>query len=81
MDEFKPDVIVHSAAERRPDVAEKNPDQARHLNAAVPAHLAKLAAEKGFRLVYISTDYVFDGTRFVSSLFDAVNLSLIIALT
>ncbi|CED83486.1 C-3 sterol dehydrogenase/3-beta-hydroxysteroid dehydrogenase and related dehydrogenases [Phaffia rhodozyma] len=62
IDEFNPDVVVHSAAERRPDAAEENPAKARELNALVPAHLARLAGEKGFRLIYISTDYVFDGT-------------------
>ncbi len=27
----------------------------------VPAHLSKLGAQYGFTLIYISTDYVFDG--------------------
>ncbi len=27
----------------------------------MPAHLARLAAAKGFTLLYLSTDYVFDG--------------------
>lgn len=60
--EFKPDWVIHCAAERRPDVAEKNPDAARTLNSEVPGHLAKLSKELHFTLVYISTDYVFDGT-------------------
>ncbi|CAK5261976.1 unnamed protein product [Mycena citricolor] len=60
--EFKPDWVIHCAAERRPDVAEKDPEAARKLNAAVPLHLAKLSKTLGFTLVYISTDYVFDGT-------------------
>ncbi|KZT44022.1 NAD(P)-binding protein [Sistotremastrum suecicum HHB10207 ss-3] len=49
------DWVIHCAAERRPDVAEK-------LNAEVPGHLAQLSKTYGFTLVYISTDYVFDGT-------------------
>ncbi|KIY70702.1 NAD dependent epimerase/dehydratase [Cylindrobasidium torrendii FP15055 ss-10] len=60
--EFKPDWVIHCAAERRPDVAEKNPDGTRELNVKVPAHLASLSQSQGFKLVYISTDYVFDGT-------------------
>ncbi|KAI5117161.1 hypothetical protein M0805_001019 [Coniferiporia weirii] len=60
--DFKPDWVIHCAAERRPDVAEKDPEGAQKLNAALPAHLARLAQTLRFRLVYISTDYVFDGT-------------------
>jgi len=56
------DVVVHCAAERRPDVAEKNPEATLKLNAEVPGHLARLAKSYGFLLIYISTDYVFDGT-------------------
>ncbi|CAK9786934.1 NAD(P)-binding protein [Cutaneotrichosporon oleaginosum] len=55
------DVVVHCAAERRPDVAEANPAAAEAINVAVPAHLATLAAKHGFTLLYMSTDYVFDG--------------------
>lgn len=29
---------------------------------AVPQHLARLASTHGFTLLYVSTDYVFDGT-------------------
>ncbi|KAJ3570133.1 hypothetical protein NP233_g4595 [Leucocoprinus birnbaumii] len=60
--ESKPDWVIHCAAERRPDVAEKDPDGAQRLNAEVPGHLASLAKDLGFTLIYISTDYVFDGT-------------------
>ncbi|KAI0690892.1 NAD(P)-binding protein [Cytidiella melzeri] len=61
-EEFKPDWVVHCAAERRPDVAEKNPEATHKLNADLPAHLASLSKKQRFTLVYISTDYVFDGT-------------------
>ncbi|KAF9010007.1 hypothetical protein BDQ17DRAFT_1397490 [Cyathus striatus] len=60
--EFNPDWMIHCAAERRPDVAEKDPEGARNLNAEVPEHLALLSKSLNFTLVYISTDYVFDGT-------------------
>ncbi|KAF9950010.1 hypothetical protein BGZ70_001540 [Mortierella alpina] len=62
IDQEKPDVIVHCAAERRPDVVEKNPDGAKNLNVQVPALLADLTNDRGILLIYISTDYVFDGT-------------------
>ncbi|ODO03409.1 dTDP-4-dehydrorhamnose reductase [Cryptococcus wingfieldii CBS 7118] len=57
----KVDVVVHCAAERRPDVAQADPEKAAKINVAVPAHLAELARQKGFQLIYISTDYVFNG--------------------
>ncbi|KIM47045.1 hypothetical protein M413DRAFT_16545 [Hebeloma cylindrosporum] len=61
-DKFKPNWVIHCAAERRPDVAEKDPEAAQRLNAQVPGHLAALSKKLRFTLVYISTDYVFDGT-------------------
>jgi len=65
--EFSPEWVIHCAAERRPDVAEKNPDATRLLNGEVPRRLAALSTGesvqvKPFTLIYISTDYVFDGT-------------------
>ncbi|KDR80310.1 hypothetical protein GALMADRAFT_242662 [Galerina marginata CBS 339.88] len=59
---LKPDWVIHCAAERRPDIAEKDPMAAQRLNAEVPRHLASLSKTLRFKLVYISTDYVFDGT-------------------
>ncbi|KJA13733.1 hypothetical protein HYPSUDRAFT_49648 [Hypholoma sublateritium FD-334 SS-4] len=60
--QLKPDWLIHCAAERRPDVAEKDPDAAQRLNADLPGFLASLSKQLKFKLVYISTDYVFDGT-------------------
>ncbi|KAF5390842.1 hypothetical protein D9757_004525 [Collybiopsis confluens] len=60
--EFKPNWVIHCAAERRPDVAEKDPERTETLNVKIPGHLAKLAKSLKYTLVYISTDYVFDGT-------------------
>ncbi|NP_001188160.1 methionine adenosyltransferase 2 subunit beta [Ictalurus punctatus] len=56
---FQPHVIVHCAAERRPDVVEHHTEAALNLNVHACATLAKEAA--GIFLIYISTDYVFDG--------------------
>ncbi|CAE6521891.1 unnamed protein product [Rhizoctonia solani] len=60
----KPDWVIHCAAERRPDVASRNPEATRALNGVAPATLARLSSveEHPFTLIYISTDYVFDGT-------------------
>ncbi|KAL8211679.1 UNVERIFIED_CONTAM: Methionine adenosyltransferase 2 subunit beta [Gekko kuhli] len=59
--DFQPHVIVHCAAERRPDVVDSQPDAASQLNVAASGNIAKEAAEIGAFLIYISTDYVFDG--------------------
>jgi dTDP-4-dehydrorhamnose reductase len=57
-----PRFILHSAAERRPDVSEKDPEFTRKLNVETTQLLAELAKEINAWILYISTDYVFDGT-------------------
>jgi len=56
-----PDVIVHSAACRFPNQVDGDPDNARRVNVQSTGLIASLAAELKSHLVYISTDYVFDG--------------------
>lgn len=60
--DWAPDLVVHSAAERRPDVVDGDPATAERLNVGATAQLAGLAAASGARFIYISTDYVFDGS-------------------
>ncbi|CAM9442454.1 unnamed protein product [Lampetra fluviatilis] len=60
--DFKPHVVVHCAAERRPDVVENEPHSAHLLNVVASATLARETAQVGGFLIYISTDYVFDGS-------------------
>ncbi|XP_017296457.1 methionine adenosyltransferase 2 subunit beta isoform X2 [Kryptolebias marmoratus] len=59
--EYKPEVIVHCAAERRPDIVEHHTEAAVNLNVHATSTLAKEAAVCGALFIYISTDYVFDG--------------------
>ncbi|KAI9286881.1 RmlD-like substrate binding domain-containing protein [Umbelopsis sp. AD052] len=63
VDAHKPDAIIHCAAERRPDVAEKDQTGTEFLNVQVPKDIAKISKANGIFLIYISTDYVFDGTQ------------------
>ena len=56
-------MIVHCAAERKPDVCSGNPEQAEKLNVSATAQLSQLSDKFKFKLIYISTDYVFDGTE------------------
>jgi dTDP-4-dehydrorhamnose reductase len=63
-DEFVPQIVVHAAAERRPDVCANDEEATRKMNVSVTERLAALTAviDDSFMLL-ISTDYVFDGTE------------------
>lgn len=61
LDEFRPSVVVHAAAERRPDVVEKQTNVAVALNVDATQTLAELCCKRDTYLLYISSDYVFDG--------------------
>lgn len=57
-----PDVIVHAGAWTAVDACELDPDRAFRVNALGTRHVAEAAARVGAHLVFVSTDYVFDGT-------------------
>ena len=57
----RPDVVVHLAAYTDVDGAESEPGVALAVNRDGTAHVAAACAPAGARLVYVSTDYVFDG--------------------
>jgi dTDP-4-dehydrorhamnose reductase len=61
IDRIRPDAIVISAAERRPDVCERDPAAARALNVDAVRTIASAARRHGAWVLSISTDYVFDG--------------------
>ena len=61
LEEYEPDVVIHSAAERRPDVVEKQKEKTMALNVSATETLASLCSKRNIYLLYISTDYVFDG--------------------
>lgn len=63
LDAARPDWVVHCAALADLEACEENPDLARRLNADLPGDLAAACARRGIRLVHISTDAVFDGTK------------------
>lgn len=58
----RPDVIIHCAAERRPDISANDPQATKALNVDATSVLAGAAKQHNAWLLYISTDYVFDGT-------------------
>lgn len=46
------------------DKAEDSIEQARLINSKAPEIIAKICAKKGAKMIFISTDYVYDGTVF-----------------
>jgi dTDP-4-dehydrorhamnose reductase len=58
-----PELVVHAAALTNVDLCERDPELADAVNRGTTATLAKLAGAAGSRLVLVSTDSVFDGTR------------------
>lgn len=60
--EYEPDVVIHSAAYTNVDGAEANSDTAYKVNAIGTQNVAAASLKIGARMVYVSTDYVFDGT-------------------
>jgi len=61
IDEYQPEVIIHCAAYTAVDAAEEDADGAYRVNAFGTRNIAVAAEKVGAKLVYISTDYVFDG--------------------
>lgn len=59
----RPDLVLHAGAMTDVDACERDPQAAQEANVASTRRLAQACAKQGLRLVYISTDYVFDGER------------------
>jgi dTDP-4-dehydrorhamnose reductase len=60
---LSPDIVVNTAAFHNVPRCEVEVDRAYALNAVAPRRLALLCSELGARLVHVSTDYVFDGSK------------------
>jgi dTDP-4-dehydrorhamnose reductase len=56
---FRPDVIIHAAALTKVDYCEDHADEARDVNVEGTRHVVEAAGRA--RVVYLSTEYVFDG--------------------
>ncbi len=61
--EYKPDIVLHLAAETNLEYCETHPDVATATNEVATETIAKLSKEYGSTLIYISTAGVFDGTK------------------
>jgi dTDP-4-dehydrorhamnose reductase len=59
----RPDAIVHAAAWTAVDACETDPNRAFAVNGLGTRHVAEAAHRVGAHVCYLSTDYVFDGTK------------------
>ena len=60
---LRPDVVIHLAAYTDVDGCEKNRVEAFRVNAEGTKHVAMGAKACGAKVVYLSTDYIFDGMK------------------
>lgn len=59
----EPDAVLHAAAQKDIRACEEEPEACWELNVAVTRHLSRLADASGAFFVFVSSDYVFDGTE------------------
>lgn len=60
---LQPTVIINAAAYTAVDKAESDKENAYLINGTAVEYLAKVAKQHGIRLIHISTDFVFDGSK------------------
>ena len=63
IERYKPDLFIHCAALADLESCEKDPQKARLMNAELPGWLAEECARHSVKLIHLSTDAVFDGTK------------------
>jgi dTDP-4-dehydrorhamnose reductase len=63
LDVISPDVVIHAAAIPDIDFCEKNPALARAVNVGMTANITDWCTRNGCRLIYLSSDNVFDGDK------------------
>jgi len=61
LDSVRPDVIYLTAAYTHVDGCEEHPEEALRINVLGTRHVVEGCKRRGARLVFFSTDYVFDG--------------------
>src|SRR5262245_472209 len=59
----RPEVILHAGADKNGDAAEREPDRAKAVNGRGTTHVARAAQTLEAKMIYFSTDYVFDGEK------------------
>ena len=69
--EFKPDVIIHPAAYTQVDMCEGMEEYAMKVNGYGTKNIVDAAKEVGAKVIYTSSDYVFDGTKDMNEIYYA----------
>lgn len=59
--QVRPEVVIHTAGLTLPDACERDPAACHLHNVVATANVADASLRHGSRLVYLSTDFVFDG--------------------
>lgn len=59
--EASPDAVIHCAAYTAVDAAEENVELCRRVNALGTEYIARVCKELDIKMMYLSTDYVFNG--------------------
>ncbi len=63
VESVKPDTVIHCAAMANIDECERSPETAELINGMIPGRLADVCCKQGIRMVHLSTDAVFDGSK------------------
>ncbi len=63
MEKAQPDIIIHAAALTDLELCEKNPELAYDVNVTGTKNMLKVAKKCRAKLVYVCTDYIFDGKK------------------
>lgn len=73
MREMRPEAVIHTAAYTSVDGCEQHKNRAWNINAEATKNLAIASNDVGAQLVFVSTDYVFDGEKGNYSEIDETN--------
>jgi len=60
---FRPSIVIHTAAETNVDKCEKEKQWAWKVNVEGTSNLAEICGRMNAKMIYVSTDYVFDGEK------------------
>lgn len=63
LEKIKPDCVVHTAAITDVDYCETHPEEAWRVNVDGTKNVAEACKRVGAKMIFISTDYVFDGKK------------------
>lgn len=61
--EIQPEILIHTAAMTGVDDCEKHPEKALLQNGKITENLVEICSYNSIKLIYISTDYVFNGNK------------------